>query len=58
MNFWENPTIRKAGRVNCERIYARLKNKDYAKIKEALPIYLASVKDKQHLKSPSSVSEW
>ena len=43
--FWETYN-KKTGRVNCERIYARLKDKDYAKIKETLPIYLASVKDK------------
>ena len=43
--FWETYN-KKTGRVDCERIYARLKDKDYAKIKETLPIYLASVKDK------------
>ena len=43
--FWETYN-KKTGRVNCERIYARLKDKDYAKIKETLPIYLARLKDK------------
>jgi hypothetical protein len=43
--FWEAYN-KKTGRVNCERIYARLKDKDYAKIKETLPIYLDSVKEK------------
>ena len=51
--FWETYN-KKTGRVNCERIYARLKDKDYAKIKETLPIYLASVKDKQYLKNPQT----
>ena len=51
--FWETYN-KKTGRVNCERIYARLKDKDYAKIKETLPIYLASVKDKQFLKNPQT----
>ena len=49
--FWETYN-KKTGRVNCERIYARLKDKDYVKIKETLPIYLESVKDKQYLKNP------
>ena len=44
--FWETYN-KKTGRVNCERIYARLKDKDYAKIKETLPIYLESLKDKE-----------
>ena len=43
--FWETYN-KKTGRVNCERIYARLKDKDYAKIKETLPIYLERLKDK------------
>ena len=43
--FWETYN-KKTGRVNCERIYARLKDKDYAKIKETLPIYLEKLKDK------------
>jgi hypothetical protein len=43
--FWETYN-KKTGRANCERIYARLKDKDYAKIKETLPIYLDSVKEK------------
>ena len=51
--FWETYN-KKTGRVNCERIYARLRDKDYAKIKETLPIYLASVKDKQYLKNPQT----
>ena len=51
--FWETYN-KKTGRVNCERIYARLKDKDYAKIKETLPIYLESVKDKQYLKNPQT----
>ena len=51
--FWETYN-KKTGRVNCERIYARLNDKDYAKIKETLPIYLASVKDKQYLKNPQT----
>ena len=51
--FWETYN-KKTGRANCERIYARLKDKDYAKIKETLPIYLASVKDKQFLKNPQT----
>ena len=51
--FWETYN-KKTGRENCERIYARLKDKDYAKIKETLPIYLASVKDKQYLKNPQT----
>ena len=51
--FWETYN-KKTGRVNCERIYAKLKDKDYAKIKETLPIYLASVKDKQYLKNPQT----
>ena len=51
--FWETYN-KKTGRVNCERIYARLKDKDYAKIKETLPIYLESVKDKQFLKNPQT----
>ena len=51
--FWETYN-KKTGRANCERIYARLKDKDYAKIKETLPIYLESVKDKQYLKNPQT----
>ena len=51
--FWETYN-KKTGRANCERIYARLKDKDYAKIKETLPIYLDSVKDKQFLKNPQT----
>ena len=51
--FWETYN-KKTGRVNCERIYARLKDKDYAKIKETLPIYLASVKDKQYQMNPQT----
>ena len=53
--FWETYN-KKTGRVNCERIYARLKDKDYAKIKETLPIYLESVKekDKQYQKNPKT----
>lgn len=51
--FWETYN-KKTGRANCERIYARLKDKDYAKIKETLPIYLESVKDKQFLKNPQT----
>lgn len=43
--FWETYN-KKTGKANCERIYARLKDKDYAKIKETLPIYLDSVKEK------------
>ena len=43
--FWETYN-KKTGRVNCERIYARLKDKDYAKIKETLPIYLERVSGK------------
>lgn len=43
--FWETYN-KKTGRANCERIYARLKDKDYAKIKETLPIYLDRVKEK------------
>ena len=43
--FWETYN-KKTGRVNCERIYARLKDKDYAKIKETLPIYLERLKEK------------
>ena len=35
MNFGK-PTTKKQGVLNCERIYARLKDKDYAKIKETL----------------------
>ena len=51
--FWETYN-KKTGRVNCERIYARLNDKDYAKIKETLPIYLASVKDKQYQMNPQT----
>ena len=51
--FWETYN-KKTGRVNCERIYARLKDKDYAKIKETLPIYLASVKDKKFQMNPQT----
>jgi hypothetical protein len=51
--FWETYN-KKTGKANCERIYARLKDKDYAKIKETLPIYLDSVKDKQFLKNPQT----
>ena len=43
--FWETYN-KKTGRANCERIYARLKDKDYAKIKETLPIYLERLKEK------------
>ena len=43
--FWETYN-KKTGRVNCERIYARLKDKDYDKIKETLPIYLERLKEK------------
>ena len=53
--FWETYN-KKTGRANCERIYARLKDKDYAKIKETLPIYLARLKDKdkQYQKNPQT----
>ena len=53
--FWETYN-KKTGRVNCERIYARLKDKDYAKIKETLPIYLASLngKDKKFQMNPQT----
>ena len=51
--FWETYN-KKTGRANCERIYARLKDKDYAKIKETLPIYLASVKDKKFQMNPQT----
>ena len=53
--FWETYN-KKTGRVNCERIYARLKDKDYAKIKETLPIYLERLKDKdkQYQKNPQT----
>lgn len=51
--FWETYN-KKTGKANCERIYARLKDKDYVKIKETLPIYLDSVKDKQFLKNPQT----
>ena len=53
--FWETYN-KKTGRVNCERIYARLKDKDYAKIKETLPIYLESLngKDKKFQMNPQT----
>ena len=53
--FWETYN-KKTGRVNCERIYARLKDKDYAKIKETLPIYLERVsgKDKKYQMNPQT----
>lgn len=51
--FWETYN-KKTGRANCERIYARLKDKDYAKIKETLPIYLESVKDKKFQMNPQT----
>ena len=53
--FWETYN-KKTGRVDCERIYARLKDKDYAKIKETLPIYLERLKekDKQYQKNPKT----
>ena len=53
--FWETYN-KKTGRVDCERIYAKLKDKDYAKIKETLPIYLESVKekDKKYQKNPQT----
>ena len=53
--FWETYN-KKTGRINCERIYARLKDKDYAKIKETLPIYLASLngKDKKFQMNPQT----
>ena len=53
--FWETYN-KKTGRENCERIYARLKDKDYAKIKETLPIYLESLKgkEKQFQKNPQT----
>ena len=51
--FWDTYN-KKTGRANCERIYARLKDKDYAKIKETLPIYLDSVKDKKYQMNPQT----
>ena len=53
--FWETYN-KKTGKANCERIYARLKDKDYAKIKETLPIYLDSVneKDKKYQMNPQT----
>ena len=53
--FWETYN-KKTGRVNCERIYARLKDKDYAKIKETLPIYLERLngKDKKFQMNPQT----
>lgn len=53
--FWETYN-KKTGRVNCERIYARLRDKDYAKIKETLPIYLESLngKDKKFQMNPQT----
>ena len=51
--FWETYN-KKTGRVNCERIYARLKDKDYAKIKETLPIYLERVKDEKYKMNPQT----
>ena len=53
--FWETYN-KKTGRVNCERIYARLKDKDYAKIKETLPIYLKrmSGKDEKYKMNPQT----
>ena len=53
--FWETYN-KKTGRANCERIYARLKDKDYAKIKETLPIYLERLngKDKKFQMNPQT----
>ena len=49
--FWD-AYDKKAGKKNCEKLYAKIKETDRAKIKEHVPKYVATTPDVQYRKNP------